>query len=313
MRFHVVIPAFAILTAIGCGASADHDHAADDLGAASADHTHSAPTADEIGAATDDHSHTASEVGAAEDDHVHDLPTPDDISAAWDDHTHIASEVGAAADDHVHAAADVGAAEAVHAHDEITASSLGAATEDHDHTTPPPGAVACPVDLIAGMDLDTEFGPGTAALTRCLQHQTGVKVVMQINQYCKDGSAPADCNPATPGKAPFALGNIRNLIADWVTTHGMEAGTDFEVAVVVHSQGGLLMRASDPWASQVSDLIDDGVDFYFCQNTVRKFMSNGTLTAGAATSEIIDGVQYTTAGVSALADFQASGYRYIQP
>jgi intracellular sulfur oxidation DsrE/DsrF family protein len=34
---------------------------------------------------------------------------------------------------------------------------------------------------------------------------------------------------------------------------------------------------------------------------------------GGATEALIDGVEYTTAGVTAIADFQELGYRYVQP
>ena len=67
----------------------------------------------------------------------------------------------------------------------------------------------------------------------------------------------------------------------------------------------------------VSSLIADGVKFYFCQNTTRSFVNNGFLPPGdvefGATGELIEGVEYTTAGVTAIADFQSRGYTYVQP
>ena len=60
-----------------------------------------------------------------------------------------------------------------------------------------------------------------------------------------------------------------------------------------------------------------GVKFYFCQNTTRSFVANGTLppgnVMGGATAQLIDGVEYVTAGVTAIADLQEQGYRYVQP
>jgi len=38
-----------------------------------------------------------------------------------------------------------------------------------------------------------------------------------------------------------------------------------------------------------------------------------TDTAGGATAELIDGVKYTTAGVTAIAELQSLGYRCVQP
>jgi intracellular sulfur oxidation DsrE/DsrF family protein len=70
-----------------------------------------------------------------------------------------------------------------------------------------------------------------------------------------------------------------------------------------------------------------GVKFYFCQNTTRAYLAqdpanpanyNTSLPKfsedGAwATDQIIPGIEYTTAGLTSLADFQARGYQYIQP
>ena len=66
-----------------------------------------------------------------------------------------------------------------------------------------------------------------------------------------------------------------------------------------------------------------GVKFYFCQNTTRAYLCQpGTaitslpkylLTGVAATDQMIDGMEYTTAGLTSIADFQAQGYQYIQP
>jgi intracellular sulfur oxidation DsrE/DsrF family protein len=64
---------------------------------------------------------------------------------------------------------------------------------------------------------------------------------------------------------------------------------------------------------QVRRLIDKGVKFYFCQNTARAFMQRGEVAPGAFTGALIEGVEYTTAGLTALADFQATGWTYIQP
>jgi len=166
--------------------------------------------------------------------------------------------------------------------------------------------IACPVGLVSGLDLDTEFGPGTAALTKCLAKRTHVKLVFQINQ------AP-----------PYALGNIANVIDDYEITHGMKAGRDYEIAAIVHSAGGTTVVKNDvllahgkpgnPGEAQVRALIERGVKFYFCQNTTRAYLKNGTLTPGNATAEIIEGVEYTTAGLSSLGDFQSSGWTYVQP
>lgn len=57
---------------------------------------------------------------------------------------------------------------------------------------------------------------------------------------------------------------------------------------------------------------------YFCQNTTRGFVKRNFLpaadeTLGGSTGELIEGVEYTTTGVTAIADFQSKGYTYIKP
>lgn len=184
----------------------------------------------------------------------------------------------------------------------------------------------CPVELVNDQELDEEFGPETEALTRCLKRRHQVKVVMQINRFCRDNVSNAEC----ADNRAYALGNIRNMIKDYEITHGMEQGKDYEIVAVVHSGGGWQMlkdegyKGGGAWVTgrnkfeaQVSDLIAKGVKFYFCQNTTRSFVGKGILPAGdvmmGATGEMIDGVLFTTAGVTAIADFQSQGYTYVQP
>jgi len=165
--------------------------------------------------------------------------------------------------------------------------------------------IACPSALVPaakGQDLNTEFGEGTSAITKCLDTRHNVKLVVQINQ--------------TP---PYALHNIQNVIDDYKYTNGMVPGRDYEIAAIVHSAGGMTVVQdgtngySNPGDAQVRSLIAQGVKFYFCMNTTRGFISKGILTAGHATEQLIPGVQYVTAGISALADFQANGWKYVQP
>lgn len=175
------------------------------------------------------------------------------------------------------------------------------------------GNNACPVGLVPaanGQTLDQEFGPGTAAITRCIKKRHRVKVVIQINNYCQTMVGTA-CVRA------YALENISNMLDDYQYTDGMVPGRDFEIVAVAHGPGGRLMLknnpALNPFQAQVEGLIQRGVKFYFCQNTVRAFVQNGSLPAGNVTANIIDGVQYATAGLTAIADFESLGYTYVQP
>jgi len=167
------------------------------------------------------------------------------------------------------------------------------------------GNNACPVEPPPAanyQDLDTEFGPGSSEITKCLDKRHQVKLVVQINQ------AP-----------PYALHNIQNVIDDYKYTNGMVLGRDYHIAAIVHSAGGMTVVQDgtngyfNPGDAQVRSLIAQGVQFYFCQNTTRGYITKGILDAGNATSELIPGVKYVSAGISALADFQAKGWTYVQP
>lgn len=198
----------------------------------------------------------------------------------------------------------------------------------------------CPVGVLDGapstdpaMVLNAEFGPNSQELTRCLERRHNVKVVMQINKYCSNDQTNAACTK------PYALGNIRNMIKDYENTYGMKRYKDYEIVAVVHSGGGALMLKNsgldgngngvgpdavpptpgrNKYETDVKDLIADGVKFYFCQNTTRGMIRKNILpaateTTGGATAELIPGVHYTTAGVTAISEFQSLGYRYVQP
>jgi intracellular sulfur oxidation DsrE/DsrF family protein len=174
------------------------------------------------------------------------------------------------------------------------------------------GNTECPVDFVRydadgnGLGLDAEFGAGSSEITRCLQRRHDVKLLIQANNFCGNSACTR----------PYALHNIVNVIADYKKTNGMKPGIDYEIAVIVHSGGGTLVldpdaanphpaAANNVFDQNVKDLIADGVKFYFCQNTARGMHVH--------TSELIPGVEYVTAGISALADFQSQGWTYVQP
>ena len=168
----------------------------------------------------------------------------------------------------------------------------------------------CPVGLVSGMTLDQEFGAGSAEITHCLQRRAHVKLVVQANQFCMDNVSNAECT------RPFALLNLSKMIEDFEITHDMKPGRDYELAVIAHTKGGPLMLKDETvnqFRSKVEKLMAQGVKFYLCQNATRAMIRNGLLPAGDATANIIDGVQYVTAGITAVTDFQYQGYVYVQP
>ena len=197
-------------------------------------------------------------------------------------------------------------------------NNVALADDDHD------GVVECPANMVAAMD--TAYGVDTSAATRCLQKREKVKIVFQINASCRDTAIVPDGaggykhknHPTScASNRAFGLGNINNMIKDY-EAHGI---TDWEISAVVHSGGGYLLfkdPAQNQFAGQVADLMAKGVKFYFCQNTVKSFIGSGRLknpvTTGITVREqLVDGTEFVTAGVTAIADFQRKGYRYVQP
>lgn len=206
---------------------------------------------------------------------------------------------------------------------------------------------ACPVGVLPGSPgspettLDEEFGPDTSDLTTCLSNREDIKIVMQLNRSCRDSVAthPVDTNGKPTGDVSrvvnnidncrdtraYALGNLRNMIKDLEITNGIDRDK-IDIRVVVHSGGGYVLLKDEgvngngdfltgrnKFEGQVKDLMDMGVRFFFCQNTTRGFIRNGTLPAGNATAQLIPGVEYVTAGVTAISDLQEQGYKYVQP
>lgn len=177
----------------------------------------------------------------------------------------------------------------------------------------------CPVDLVKGLTLDEEFGAGVADLTHCLKVRHHLKVVVEINRRCRswaDSSAIGNCS----GGGPNALGNMKNVLDDYDITNGMTPGRDYTMIAIVHGSGGFLLLndARNPYKETIMGMMARGVKFYFCQNTTRGFIANGTLqnpqTTGISVKEqLIPGVEYVTAGFSAVADKQQRGWSVITP
>ena len=154
------------------------------------------------------------------------------------------------------------------------------------------------------ISIEEKFGPGTMAVTRCLSKTKKAKVLYQINTECKNASCAA----------PYAVGNIINHINDFEITHDMDSD-DYEIVVIVHSAGWKLIldnnaaekHATDnPFQSAMEALIArPSVNVLFCQNTAN--------SKGIVKANMLNGVGFVTAGVSAISDLQDEGYRYVQP
>lgn len=152
----------------------------------------------------------------------------------------------------------------------------------------------CPVGLVSGLTLDEEFGEGTSEVTRCLENTKKVKVVYNVYKPC---SGP-NCS------YPFALLNILNAINDYEITHGMQQ-EDYEIVAIFYAGGSELVLKGNPYESLLKDLMSRGVKMYLCQNSSRY--------QGIVLEDIIEGVEFVTTGVTALADFQLDGYAVVTP
>ena len=169
------------------------------------------------------------------------------------------------------------------------------ADDDRNFTT------VCPSDV--AIAIDSEFGPGSADVTRCLAKRHYVKVVYQINQLCKDSSC----------SAAYAIGNIGNAVKDYENTHGMVPDQDYEIVAIVHSAGWKLvldnvdpaLGTTNPFRQTMVELLEKGVKVKFCQNTAR--------SKGVTLDKMIDGIEFVTSGVTAIADYQSRGYAFVQP
>ena len=183
---------------------------------------------------------------------------------------------------------------------------------------------ACPVGLVNGMTIDEEFGAGVQEKTRCLENRKEVKLVMQVNMACRDTTVVwnSDTNSyalenharSCGEKRGFGIAQMKNMIADYMVTHGIDS-ENLDLNIIVHGGGGTMLMDM-PWnklKDEVKGLIAKGVKFHFCMNTVRGMAPKMGLTIPQFTSKVIPGVTYVTGGLTALGDFQEEGYVYIQP
>ena len=120
---------------------------------------------------------------------------------------------------------------------------------------------------------------------------------------------------------------MKNMIRDYKVTHGISADK-LDLNIIVHGGGGTMMLNTpmNKLKPAVQALLDDGVKFHFCMNTVRGMAKKMTAAKRAATgnntlvvtpanvvSMVIPGVTYVTGGLTALGDFEELGYNYIHP
>lgn len=189
----------------------------------------------------------------------------------------------------------------------ISAQSVLADDDDHDRKGKKrqPCPVATPYMDADGnaVPFEAKFGPGTLELMNCLQKREDVKLVMQINSFV-DGRG-----------RPYGFRNLPNMLNDYTITHGMDAD-EVDITVVIHgggypfvldpdAEGAHPEAGKNTFKAMVTGLINRGVKVYFCMNTAA--------AKNIKTHQILPGVEYVTAGLTSISDFQARGYSYIQP
>lgn len=211
----------------------------------------------------------------------------------------------------------------------LGALALGASSEPsaaHDHRGEADGGnVACPVASPYPGSYDDTFGAGTTERLHCNRQRANVKYVVQINDMCRDrhfAGSPQPINNvnecyandmAADGKAnrAYAIFNLLKMVEDLKITHGVE---NYRMVAVVHDSGWQLIRKGNPYEAVVKKLMgpDYNVKFYFCLNTAASLIDQGTLQVPIA-DQLIEGVEYVPAGLSAISDLQVQGYALSQP
>lgn len=95
-----------------------------------------------------------------------------------------------------------------------------------------------------------------------------------------------------------ALAIARNLLED-------ETDSIEDVAVVVQADGIRAIDADGEHGEQVRDLIEDGVAFSACSNTLE--------SKGLEASDLVAGVETVPEGVVEVTRLQSDGYAYVRP
>ncbi len=206
----------------------------------------------------------------------------------------------------------------------LGSSSAPTQAQDH-HDDDDHGNVACPVASPYAGSYDETFGAGTTGRLHCNKKRSNVKYVVQVNDVCRDRHFAGSSQPinnvnecymndiAVDGKPnrAYAIFNLLKMVEDLKVTHGVE---DYRMVAVVHDSGWQLIRKGNPYEAVVKKLMgpEYNVKFYFCLNTAAALIGQGSLHVPIA-EELIEGVEYVPAGLSAISDLQSQGYTMSQP
>ncbi len=92
------------------------------------------------------------------------------------------------------------------------------------------------------------------------------------------------------------ISNVRNLMADLESVR---------IEVVAYSMGVNVLRRDSEYSGDVSELMDQGVRFCACLNTLR--------ASGMDGDDLLEGVDVVSSGVGHIVRRQTEGWAYIRP
>lgn len=170
--------------------------------------------------------------------------------------------------------------------------------QDHSRTT-------CPSSV--ALEIESQFGPGSAAMTECLAKRRYIKVVAAWNND--------DLN-ARSGISQQVV-NINNMVSDYAK-YGIALDEDNKIVAIGYGLGArwLLKDAAyvakvdstapgNPSRAAVEALLAKGVRVLMCQNTMRG--------SGYTVDDLIEGISMVPAGVTAVVDYEKRNYKYLVP
>lgn len=154
--------------------------------------------------------------------------------------------------------------------------------------------------------MNIEFGPTTSEHTACIQARENIKVVTNWTRSLTNRS----------GASQQARSTL-NLVENYQQMYGLQPRADYTAVVIGYGMGGRWLLSDtkynqsfgtstgNPTRATVESLINQGVDVYMCQNTMR--------SQNWVADDLIPGVKMVPSGVSAVVDYQMRGYRYLNP
>lgn len=164
---------------------------------------------------------------------------------------------------------------------------------------------ACPPSVV--LEIESQFGPGSAAMTECLAKRGYIKVVAAWNND--------DLN-ARSGISQQVV-NINNMVSDYAK-YGIVLDEDNKIVAIGYGLGARWLlkdaayvakvdatAAGNPSRAAVEGLLAKGVRVFMCQNTMRG--------AGYTVDDLIEGISMVPAGVTAVVDYEKRNYKYLVP